>query len=118
MTDQNVGVQTVPAKLLLSLLSFAYRCLLVFRKAFFGAGIFRSYHLQRPVVSIGNITVGGSGKTPLIATIAEHLQSRKLKPAVLMRGYGGKAQPQNKTVSNDESILLGELLDDVRCCKN
>jgi tetraacyldisaccharide 4'-kinase len=43
--------------------------------------------LNRPVVSIGNLTVGGTGKTPLVAYVAEMLSRRGLKPAILTRGY-------------------------------
>lgn len=112
MTDEISGPQAVPGNIILSCLACLYRGLLFCRELFFRSGIFPSYRLSRPVISVGNITVGGSGKTPLIATIAEHLQAGQSRPVVLMRGYGGVQQP-DKTVDNDESLLLGEILNNV-----
>ena len=43
--------------------------------------------LPRPVISVGNITVGGTGKTPVVRWLCEHLRARGMNPAVLMRGY-------------------------------
>lgn len=55
-----------------------------------------------PVISIGNLAVGGTGKTPLVAWIARHLQEDGLVPAVVSRGYGGKAGPGPLLVSTGE----------------
>ena len=45
------------------------------------------YIAERPVISIGNLTTGGTGKTPLVIWLAEYLQSRQLQPMILSRGY-------------------------------
>lgn len=50
--------------------------------------IFPIKRLDRPVISVGNITAGGSGKTPLVEFISRKLMERGLKPAILSRGYG------------------------------
>jgi tetraacyldisaccharide 4'-kinase len=52
-----------------------------------------------PVISVGNLAVGGTGKTPLVAWIARHLQAEGSIPAVVSRGYGGKAGPGPLLVS-------------------
>ncbi len=64
--------------------------------------------LNRPVISVGNLTVGGTGKTPAVAWIARWLRDRDIQVALLSRGYGGVDGGQN-----DEALLLGELLPDV-----
>ena len=46
------------------------------------------HRLQRPVISIGNLSVGGTGKTPLVASVVEWLLARGERPAILSRGYG------------------------------
>ncbi len=56
-------------------------------------GWLRTHQLGRPVVSVGNLTVGGSGKTPLVALVAEMFLKRGWKPAILTRGYGRRRGP-------------------------
>ena len=68
------------------------------------AGFFRSRQLPKPVISIGNITLGGAGKTPLAALLARLLEEKGLKCAVLSRGYGKTASED----LNDEGVLLRE----------
>jgi tetraacyldisaccharide 4'-kinase len=59
------------------------------RNALYDAGMLRSLPLGLPTVSVGNLSVGGTGKTPLSAWIAECLVTLGLRPAILLRGYGG-----------------------------
>ena len=47
-----------------------------------------------PVICVGNLTVGGTGKTPVAAAIAARLEARGLRPAILLRGYGGRRQAE------------------------
>jgi len=53
-------------------------------------GIFRVRRVAVPVIIVGNITVGGSGKTPLVAWLAQHLSAQGLRPGIISRGYGGR----------------------------
>jgi tetraacyldisaccharide 4'-kinase len=57
------------------------------RNKLYDRGIIRSYKLPRPVVSVGNLTTGGTGKTPVVRWLAEQFIARGLRPAILMRGY-------------------------------
>lgn len=67
------------------------------RRALFRAGVLRAVVLPIPVVVVGNITVGGSGKTPLVAALAKALVERGWHPGIVSRGYGG-TQYGNKPV--------------------
>jgi len=66
------------------------------------AGFLKTHRLPVPVVSVGNLTWGGTGKTPLVIHLAEALASKGFRVAVLTRGYG-----------NDESLLLHKRLDPI-----
>ena len=68
----------------------------------------RRVRLPRPVVSVGNITVGGTGKTPFVITLGEELRNKGLKVAVLTRGY--KAQ----STERDEPYLIKSALPDAQ----
>ena len=62
--------------------------------------------LPCPVISIGNVTVGGTGKTPMTLFLARNLLARKLRPVILSRGYGGSASGQGGVVSDGRDILM------------
>lgn len=73
---------------LLAPLGWIYALVAAARNAAFDLGVARIVDLQRPTVSVGNLTVGGTGKTPLSAWVAAWLLARGLRPAILLRGYG------------------------------
>ena len=91
---------------LLKLLALAYGGLLSLRAAAYRLGLFRSHRLPVPVISVGNITLGGTGKTPMVVWLAEYLMARGKKVAVLSRGYGGSAEGQIRIVSDGSRMLL------------
>ncbi|RAO75103.1 tetraacyldisaccharide 4'-kinase [Dyella jiangningensis] len=80
-------------------LALLYGVLTGLRRALYRMGVLRSVRLPVPVVVIGNLTAGGTGKTPLTIAIAESLRRRGYRPGVVSRGYGG---------SQREPVLLGE----------
>lgn len=69
-------------------LSAIFRAAVATRNALYDRGVFKIHKLARPVVSIGNISVGGSGKTPFVIALGELLQQRGIEFDVLSRGYG------------------------------
>ena len=69
----------------------------------------RRRRLERPVVSIGNLSVGGSGKTPVVAHIAALLAGRGERPAILSRGYGRTAPHDGVTIVSDGVSVLASL---------
>lgn len=65
-----------------------YRGINRVRRDLYRRGVLQSKRLPRPVISVGNIAIGGSGKTPAVIAIARFLDSRQYRVAVLTRGYG------------------------------
>lgn len=65
--------------------------------------------LARPVISIGNLAAGGSGKTPVVAALAQLLASDGERPAILTRGYGRAETPPGVVVVSDGKTLLADL---------
>lgn len=77
---------------LLSPFSLVYGGVVLLRKYGYFAGVLTRYRAPVPVIIVGNITVGGSGKTPLVVHLVGELMAANLKPAVISRGYGGNAK--------------------------
>ena len=75
------------------------------RNSLFNRGVFKSHSLGAPTFSVGNITVGGTGKTPLVAFIAEILSENGEKVCILSRGYGRNDPKKRVLVSNFDEIL-------------
>jgi tetraacyldisaccharide 4'-kinase len=62
------------------------------RRALYARGVFKVKRLPAPVISVGNLTVGGTGKTPVVACLAGLWRDRGKRVAILSRGYGGRTQ--------------------------
>nr|WP_223924092.1 tetraacyldisaccharide 4'-kinase [Geobacter sp. AOG2] len=92
--------------LVCSPLALVYACIQSIRSILYQKQILTAKRLPRPVISVGNITVGGTGKTPVTAFIARFLIDRGMKVAVLSRGYGGAMEGQTAIVSDGCTIRL------------
>src|SRR4051812_3228127 len=91
------------ARVIVSPLELAYRGVIALRAWLYNRKLLRVETFSVPVISVGNLSVGGTGKTPVAAWLAHRITERGLKPAVVLRGYGG-----------DETIVHQRLNPDVR----
>jgi len=98
------GLGSRLARLLLTLASLPYQAAVRIRNAGFNRGWLRTHRAALPVISVGNITAGGVGKTPFVETLAKWLIELGLRPVIVSRGYGGQGG------LNDEALLLKENL--------
>lgn len=91
---------------LLSGLSVLYGTAIDLRRIFFVLHIFNRKKISCPVISVGNITLGGTGKTPTVIQIAELLLRNNRRPVVVSRGYGRKDEAETIVVSDGRSLLV------------
>ncbi len=91
--------------MLLSPVGWLYGKIADIRNALYDRGTFRSYSLGAKTVSIGNITTGGTGKTPLVAYVAEILSGEGEKVCILTRGYGRESSGR-VLVSDGEQVVV------------
>lgn len=89
----------------LYLLSLPYGGVVRSRSFLYAVGLRKPKRLPCPVVSVGNITVGGTGKTPLVMALAKGLRDRGISVAILSRGYGRKSSSGTLVVSDGQNLL-------------
>lgn len=102
--------QQSPLLLLLWPISVLFGALSRARRGLYRWGLLPSYHPGVPVVVVGNISVGGSGKTPLVVWICERLSAQGYSPGIISRGYGGQSKqwPQVVTADSDAALVGDE----------
>ena len=71
-----------------------------------------------PVISIGNLTTGGTGKTPLVIWLCRQIRQRNRRVAIISRGYGAETSDRKTVKPNDEAMELGQRLPDVPHLQN
>ncbi|MDD5072912.1 MAG: tetraacyldisaccharide 4'-kinase [Candidatus Omnitrophica bacterium] len=109
MTDEAQGPAAATLKLLLYVLSFDYASVLAVTRLLLKRGIVRSYRPKCRVISVGNITLGGTGKTPLTMEIARRFREKGKKVVILTRGY----MKDRDTGMADEAEVFKSSLDGV-----
>ncbi|MBF0522639.1 MAG: tetraacyldisaccharide 4'-kinase [Candidatus Omnitrophica bacterium] len=110
MTDQIDGALACVVKIALWILSVFYGMLVRGNVWLYKIKIKKQTRLPKPVISVGNMTWGGAGKTPLVEYLAKVIKQMGYKPVILTRGYmGGK----NRQIESDEAKMLEGSLGDV-----
>lgn len=89
------------------MLGWLYGKIANLRNSLYEKGAFESHSLGAPVISVGNITMGGTGKTPLVAYITELLDRKNEMVCIISRGYGRANPGKRVLVSNGKALLTG-----------
>lgn len=108
-----------PAACALWPLSLVYQSAMACRRFLYQSGWFKVHHFDLPVIVVGNISVGGTGKTPVVIAIANFLRKEGWKPGIVSRGYGGATENSPKSVKpesdpnqvGDEPVLIARRTD-------
>lgn len=77
------------------------------RELMYDAGLLGSHETAIPALSVGNLTVGGTGKTPIAAWLARGLADRGARPAIVLRGYGDDEPLVHRTLNPDIPVVIG-----------
>lgn len=93
-----------PLRFWLIPLSWLYGVSVWIRNQLYTFGVFKPRRLPCRVISVGNITVGGTGKTPAVIALAKHLQKEKVRVAILLRGYKRQSREKVTIVSDGETV--------------
>lgn len=92
------GILPTVIKIALSFFSLLWRVSLFFRHLLYDLGLFSSKKFRIPIVSVGGISLGGSGKTPAVLFLSEELYQQKIAPCILTRGYKSEFESKEKSV--------------------
>ena len=85
--------------------SWLYKSIMITRNRLYERQVLASRRLPCAVLSVGNLTVGGTGKTPMTVCLAKQIQALGYRPVILSRGYKGRCEKQGAVVSDGRSIL-------------
>ena len=107
------GLLAIGIRMLLRLVAIPYRLVVNVRNHAFDHGWRKVHRVEVPVISVGNLTLGGTGKTPTVAWLCDWLIAKKIKPVIVSRGYKGDGNEKN-----DEAVELAEKLPDVPHVQN
>ena len=94
--------------LLLVPLSWLFAVITAIRRFCYKIGILKSYKMPVPVIMVGNINVGGNGKTPVVMWLVQALANHGYKPAVISRGYGGNIKLPTQVTANSLASNVGD----------
>ena len=90
------------------LISIPYSIVSSLRNLFFDLDIFSSYQASMPVISVGNLSIGGSGKSPLVQYLVRVCLERGLEPVIFLRGYSGKLVGPHLVRETDTAKQVGD----------
>ncbi|HQR06418.1 MAG TPA: tetraacyldisaccharide 4'-kinase [Gemmatales bacterium] len=107
VSGKRKGTLPTLQRTLLALASLPYCVFMQTRNRLYNAGFFKQHQASVPVIVVGNLTVGGTGKTPAVEYVARFFRTQDRQVALLSRGYGSAES------RNDEALVLESNLDDV-----
>lgn len=107
---QRIWYEGSAAYLVFLPLSWLFALVIFVRRRLYDRGVLKRVRINRPVVVVGNITVGGTGKTPVAIWLARKLKERGMHPGIVSRGYGGSlgASPVRVTADSDPFVVGDE----------
>src|SRR3989304_10383876 len=99
-----------PLSLLLAPAGWVYQFFVTLRRFGYTAGLLPVKSVAAPVIVVGNLTLGGTGKTPLVIWLANYLRQNNYRPGIVTRGYGGSARhwPQQGGAGSDPDMVGDE----------
>ena len=89
-------------------LSWLFAGIVRARRALYARRLLRAYRSSRPVIVVGNLTVGGSGKTPFVIWLSRQLAARGLRVGIASRGYRGSGGPARRMTQDDTAVTAGD----------
>ncbi|MGB1801287.1 MAG: tetraacyldisaccharide 4'-kinase, partial [Gammaproteobacteria bacterium] len=98
---ENTWQSNHPLGYLLLPLSWLYTLIILLRRLAHQSGLIAVNELDVPVIIVGNISVGGTGKTPLVVWLAEYFKNKGFKPGIVSRGYGANLSGKTLQVRPD-----------------
>jgi tetraacyldisaccharide 4'-kinase len=108
------GLRAILLRMLFTILSWPYSLVVRLRNGLYSTGVLRARKVNAAVISVGNLTVGGTGKTPLVVWLCRAIRQRQRRCAILTRGY--KAQKTGEL--SDEPAMLAASCPDVSIVVN
>jgi tetraacyldisaccharide 4'-kinase len=103
---ENIWYTKHPLGIVLLPLSWLYSLVIMLRRLCYQSGLIAVNQIDAPVIIVGNISVGGTGKTPLVIWLADYFKSKGFNPGIISRGYGGKLSGKSQQVRPDSNPEL------------
>jgi len=113
VSGRSTGFKSQMLRFPLRVISQGYKAVVILRNFLYSRGWLKIYHANAIVISVGNITTGGTGKTPFVIWLCKFLQQRKIHCAILTRGYkthtkGQETRDERRETKIDEPAMLVE----------
>lgn len=117
VSGRSAGLKSQMLRFSLRVISQGYKAVVILRNFLYSRGWLKTYHANAIVISVGNITTGGTGKTPFVVWLCKFLQQKKIRCAILTRGYKAtqdqddepailtKMCPQAKVIVNPDRVV-------------
>ena len=103
---ENIWYTKHPLGIALLPISWLYSLIIILRRLCYQSGLIAVNQIDVPVIIVGNISVGGTGKTPLVIWLADYFKKKGFNPGIISRGYGGKLSGKSQQVRSDSNPEL------------